>query len=311
MKPQDHTEEVPESEMIRAEIEQTRESMDQTLDELGEKIKPRHILDEFLGVLHLRPADIKQRANAVAHSAGNAAHAVGDAFSRHRMPALLIGSGIAWALYEWRRSNQAPTRRYAPEPPEHYVEDLSPSMASTMETSEEPTHTMKEKVKEKAAAAGQQLREKSRQLRDAATGQAKAIGEKAVHLKDQIQYQAKHGYEVSREKFVESTRAHPLSVGLGFLAIGVLAGLAVPLTRREDDCMGQAADRVKARVKAKGQELMERGKHVASAVAGAARQSAEKEGLMRSGTTAEGSPQGEPAFRPAGSQPSAAPLSQY
>ena len=73
-------------------------------------MKPRHLLDEVLGFLHLDEMDgekLKEKAGAAAHSAGNAAsraaQAVTGVVRQHPTPMLLIGAGVAWALYENRR----------------------------------------------------------------------------------------------------------------------------------------------------------------------------------------------------------------
>src|SRR5215204_4996501 len=40
-----------ETETIRSDIDTTRRRMDDTMDALGDRLQPRHLLDEFLGFL--------------------------------------------------------------------------------------------------------------------------------------------------------------------------------------------------------------------------------------------------------------------
>jgi hypothetical protein len=315
MKPQDYdhdddqTEPAPESEQIRAEIEQTRESMDQTLYEIGEKMKPRHMFDKVLGFLHLKKSNghaPRENGHHEAetdnpspnHLAGRAAQAVTGVVRDHPIPMLLISAGVAWAIYESRArsAESAPRRKSTPSQKggsstaweEYQNENLADEPTEFFETSHagaprecegEDTPSATEKIKDKVSAAGHQLQDKARQVRQRASESARAIGQKAVQVKDKIGRQAQRTYASGKEKFVETSQAHPLCVGLGFLAIGTLVGLALPPSRQEDQWVGQVADQVKDRAKSKGEDLMERGKHVALAAADAAKRSAAEEGL--------------------------------
>jgi Protein of unknown function (DUF3618) len=69
---------------------------------------------------------------------------------------------------------------------------------------------------------------------------------------------------------VGMAKENPLGLAIGAVAIGFLAGLAVPSTRVEDEKLGPVADQVKDKVKETGQEAVDRGKQVAQEVAGAA-----------------------------------------
>jgi hypothetical protein len=77
-------------------------------------------------------------------------------------------------------------------------------------------------------------------------------------------------------------KENPLGLAIGAVAIGFLAGLAVPSTRVEDEKLGSVADQVKDRVKETGQEALDRGKQVAQEVASTAadtaKQSAQEHG---------------------------------
>jgi ElaB/YqjD/DUF883 family membrane-anchored ribosome-binding protein len=53
---------------------------------------------------------------------------------------------------------------------------------------------------------------------------------------------------------------NPLGLAIGGVAIGFLAGMALPSTRMEDERMGAAADQAKQKAKEAGQEAVERGK---------------------------------------------------
>ena len=55
--------------------------------------------------------------------------------------------------------------------------------------------------------------------------------------------------DTAGEKYSQASNEYPLAVGLGFLALGALAGLIAPRTRREDEWMGQQSDQLKSGVR--------------------------------------------------------------
>jgi Protein of unknown function (DUF3618) len=81
---------------------------------------------------------------------------------------------------------------------------------------------------------------------------------------------------------VGMAKENPLGLAIGAVAIGFLAGLAVPSTRVEDEKLGPVADQVKEKVKETGQEAVDRGRQVAQEVASTAtdtaKQSAQQHG---------------------------------
>jgi hypothetical protein len=87
------------------------------------------------------------------------------------------------------------------------------------------------------------------------------------------------------------TKENPLGLAIGAVAVGFLAGLAVPSTRVEDEKLGPVADQVKEKVKETGQEAVDRGRQVAQDVAGTAadtaRSSAQDQGQQLAGSAKE------------------------
>jgi len=71
---------------------------------------------------------------------------------------------------------------------------------------------------------------------------------------------------------------NPLGLAIGGVAIGFLAGLAMPSTQAEDERIGPIADEVKSKAKEAGQEAVEHGKEVAQEAAQAATDTAKEAG---------------------------------
>lgn len=70
--------------------------------------------------------------------------------------------------------------------------------------------------------------------------------------------------------------SNPLGLAIGAVALGFLAGLAVPATKVEQERIGPLADELKDKAKTLGQEAMEHGRAVATDVAAAAKDAAQE-----------------------------------
>lgn len=86
---------------IEHEIEQTRSQMDQTIDELSERLNPRHLMD--MAYDYFRSSTPSVSRSDMARSAKQVSKTVGKTLlheiQEHPIPALLIGAGIAYALF--------------------------------------------------------------------------------------------------------------------------------------------------------------------------------------------------------------------
>jgi gas vesicle protein len=85
---------------------------------------------------------------------------------------------------------------------------------------------------------------------------------------------------------------NPLGLAIGAVAIGFVAGLAVPSTRAEDERLGPVADQVKDKAKETGQEALERGKQVAQQTAQSAKETAQQAGQEHAEQLKESAAQG-------------------
>ena len=85
---------------------------------------------------------------------------------------------------------------------------------------------------------------------------------------------------------------NPLGLAIGALAVGFVAGLAVPATRVEDERLGPVADQVKDQAKETGQEALERGKEVARQTAQSAKETAQQAGQEHAEELKESASQG-------------------
>jgi hypothetical protein len=80
---------------------------------------------------------------------------------------------------------------------------------------------------------------------------------------------------------------NPLGLAIGGIAVGFLAGLAMPVTRIEAEKVGPIADDVKSKAMEAGTEALEHGKEVARDTAQAAAETAKESGSEHMGELKE------------------------
>lgn len=294
---------------IEADIHRTRAQMDETLDALSERLQPRHLLDDLLDYFRSRRASGRgggagrQRAKRIASgaarqaksTAGQASRTVVHQVREHPMPSLLIGAGLAWWLYDSSRDEEDYEMYYVEEElDEGYLEPAYEGLGETPgpEQFALPSHyseqheggkaKLKSKAdawKHKASGTAGKAGDAMRRARARAARRGHALQDRAREKGAVWKEQARHTCERGVDKFKETSQDHPLSVGIGFLALGVLAGALLPSTEREDEWMGSQRDELLDRSRAAARDAVERGKHVAKTTAEAARAEAERQGL--------------------------------
>ncbi|HEX7860139.1 MAG TPA: DUF3618 domain-containing protein [Verrucomicrobiae bacterium] len=309
-----------DSEEIMASIAETRAQMDNTLDELSERLQPRHILDDVIdwfrshrsssgGSSGEKRQKIKRvagkAAGQVKEKASTAGRAAYSGLREHPIPALLIGAGISMLLVERRRHDnfeydgEYDTGNETASGVEYsmgYGDLTEGAEAGAPESYALPQH-YNEQGGSDSGGMGARLKEKGSQLKDKASHLKERAGERMQNLKQrtsektralreragergsQLKEKAYHGYASGREAFSRTSGEQPLAVGLGFLAVGLLAGMLLPSTRREDELVGPTRDRIVNRTKDAAEDAMQRGKQVAQRAVEVARQQAQEQGL--------------------------------
>lgn len=304
-----------EAEHLRSDIDVTRRRMDDTMDALGERLQPRHLVDELLGFFRGSNADGESRMSGlrekVSRSANTAVHAVVDTVRQNPLPALAIGASVAWLVYESRRKRSGaqfdedytggvyPELTYDPDlhydRPLDYPSGYSGSQGENAETGSSKLGEMKDTLKEKAAAAtgevkdklssvGQQAREKASAFRERAGEKLDAARARAAQFGSQVQEKARQ----AGRRAAETAERHPLEVGLACLAAGLLTGLALRTPERVNRIAGPAADRLRQRARTAGTEMIDKGKRVVGAATRAAKDEARSQGLTPEGLRDQG-----------------------
>ena len=67
----------------------------------------------------------------------------------------------------------------------------------------------------------------------------------------------RHGFEKSSDWFSSTLEENPLVLALGVLALGAIAGLSIPASRKEEETMGKVAEKAAETVLDKGTEVLQ------------------------------------------------------
>ena len=198
---------------IRAEIEQTREEMGGTLNELGDRLEPGHLMDQAKE--NVRDATIGR----VEETARGMSDMVMDTIKRNPVPAAMAGAGLA--LLWMNRSNGHDGIRSGEY--RAYGSDIRSS-----------------DVSQRGEGIGQKVGEVAGSVGDA-VGSVKGSAEGAVGTVAQGATEAvgEVGWRVDR--FMQ---ASPLAVGAIAVGAGVLAGTILPETPQEQQFLGDASRQV-------------------------------------------------------------------
>lgn len=284
---------------IRSDIDATRRRMDDTMDALGDRLQPKHLVDEVLGYFR-RENDqgedrLTQMREKISHSASTAMHSVVDTVKQNPMPALLIGAGVAWMIYANSRretpisadghyygyDREGDPLRYNPET--HYDRPLQyPSGYTANEFGLEETAkpgSLKDTIADKAAAAGDQIKDGLAHAGEAAREKASALRARAGEMAARAKAGTREAYDRTRQRVVTTADRHPLEVGLVALAAGLIAGLLLPTPNAVNRTVGPVADRLRDRTREAGSEMLQKGRRVADAAISAVKSEAEAQGL--------------------------------
>jgi hypothetical protein len=168
----------------------------------------------------------------------------------------------------------------------HTAKDAVAGAAQTARDSvSEAAHAARDTVSQAAQSAGEKVssvmdsaREKASGIAQGARETVESVEERAARLRERARLQVRD----AKIGFWQTLDQQPLVVGAAAIAIGLVAGLLVPSTRREDELMGERRDDLMQRAQERGREVLDKGKHVAQAAVQTVKAEAEQQGLSPS-----------------------------
>lgn len=294
----------PSSREIRREIERTRSQMDRNLDALEQKLTPTQLAMEAWGLFRGGSTAGASRLWRIA--------------KQHPGPAAVIGVGLAWLMTDASKSDDS-RRDYGPRYQGAYGysgrRGYSSNYAGTTGYTEgygsasdwegeehegrfsSALHGAKDSVSGAASTAKHAVGEAASTAKDAVVGAASSAKEAVVGAKERVvdatgaareraselswqaRERARYQARQAQMGFWQSMEERPLAIGVAALALGVVAGLMVPSTRKENELMGETRDRLMERAREVGEEALEKGKQVASVAVDTLKEEAERQDL--------------------------------
>jgi len=270
---------------IRSEIDRTRSDMDETFAALDAKLTPREIGLELW--------------NLVKGGSSTGAGKVWRVAREHPMPMAVVGLGLGWLMVESARKGDDYDGRERGDYTgwsgssyrQGYAGDYDADAGSgLLAAAKDKVHGVTGSVKDALSSAGDKVSDASDWTKEHASDLGHQVSEKASTLGHQVtdrasdlRRQAKSGVRRARVGFWQTMEENPLMVGAATLALGVIVGLALPSTDKEDELMGETRDNLLHEVKEAGQQALDKGKHVAEAVADKVKDEARNQGLTPDG----------------------------
>ena len=244
------------SKEIHQDIETTQSRIDSRLDQLGEALSLRKQLDgagewlkeKFSGSSDRTMGD--KALSAKSHVADNptasilalvsAATAIASKYLWNNEPDYSVGhsgDGTDTDLpIGGARPASSPSYAAGPRKPSATADDSS-------------------SWRESAVERGIRARNKASDLKGRARTAASRASEKLSETAESSMETAKRVTEKTKERFEAGKDNHPLAMGLGALATGLLAAVLMPGTRKEDELCGEQADKIKGKAADKADEI--------------------------------------------------------
>jgi ElaB/YqjD/DUF883 family membrane-anchored ribosome-binding protein len=238
-------------EQIRAEIEDTRAVMSQTINEIQERLSPEHLMgqakeavrDATIGKVESvvesvgeTISEVTEPARLMASRAGNAIKEVGttvaDKIWKNPIPVALIGLGVGMLVVR-NFSNGGTTTpgRSLPNRRSNYaLGDVGGVGQSQQNTGPSTLNQVK--------------------------GTATDLASRAKDSATDLAYRAKDSASAVGTRFSEVLRENPLAVGAVAVAAGTAIGLVLPSTRFESEYIGDTGEKIVDKVEDVAREAL-------------------------------------------------------
>lgn len=202
---------------IEGDIEHTRAELSETIDALQEKLRPANLVSDATD--RVKTAT-NEKVRDMAESAGETMQDMWEDTRQNPLPALMIGAGIAWMLYDRSGNGNGRASR-------NRREYSSRRYARAYEPYDRGSY-------DRGDAVGTENRWNE------ARSQAHEVGSWAREAGSEARYRARR----AQNGMERMLRQNPLLVGAAAMLVGAAVGASLPETERENELMGEARDSV-------------------------------------------------------------------
>jgi len=264
--------------IIEADIRETRERLGDTVEEIGERLNPRRLKAQIQR--DIRDATIgrvEDMAQRTAERRSSARGSMMDAVRENPIPATMAGIGLGWLMWSWwrRPTGDGSDRQYEDyryrggyRSSEYGPGDSQMSFGDYGDEDMDQSDGTLDRIRDRAEDVAGSVKSSASHLVD-------RTQQMAGQVADQTSQQARR----LEDQFFEN----PMVIGAATLALGLVAGLSLPATRKEAELVGGARDQlvdrmrgVASRTKDKVEQVAERAMEGAQT---AAKQAAHDTGL--------------------------------
>jgi ElaB/YqjD/DUF883 family membrane-anchored ribosome-binding protein len=264
---------------IKREIEKTRVEMSETLNEIQERLRPDHLIQQAkdtvteaaTGKVRNIMHSASETATRVADQTRYAGRSAADYVRMHPVQMALLAGGITWWLLrgrdrsdDWEGASEGWQGRRLDT--DFDTDAASDADRSLREKAGEYVSSARETVSEYASSA----RETAGEYADAARSTARRASQSVRDAASTASARTREAWQYTSSSVDDFVHDYPLAAGAVAVAVGAAIGLSVPGSRFEDRTLGERRDRAMEQARAKARELKEtvtqRAKHVATAV---------------------------------------------
>jgi len=274
-----------ETEHLKAQIEETRSQMGETIDAIQEKLSFQNISEQVKEQVSEQINSALETAKETVYDAtiGNLGKAgkfmqnVGKELSKteagrfarkNPFPLVLIGLGVGLLAYELSGKKKRSAYYYDERDHEGFRGGRSSSAVNTLKSAGGKIgDTASQAYESVSSATGTALHSVS----DAANTAYGSVTDAANNAYSSISDYAGTAYEKvgeygtqAREQYDYYIEENPLAVGAVALAVGAAVGLAIPSTRYEGDLMGEYSQQLLDKAQTAAGGLVDRVKEVAA-----------------------------------------------
>jgi ElaB/YqjD/DUF883 family membrane-anchored ribosome-binding protein len=241
------------SDQLKADIEDTRAEMGQTLNEIQERLSPEHLMgqvketvreatigkvEKVMEKVNDKISNVTEPAMEMMGRAGETLKETGTSITntvrRNPIPFALVGLGLGMLVVSRvRNADGRTTRSYEPG-------GTGYGMATPRYAGKGRQYGSSAEYAGTSRQYGYSNRGTLSQVRDTASELMHETTEKVSHLG----HQAKEGALRAGRGFQRLVSENPLAVGAAAVAVGAAVGLALPSTRIEQEYMGEASEKI-------------------------------------------------------------------
>lgn len=216
---------------IRADIEQTRERLGETVGALGAQLNPSHLTQRVKdSVRDATIGRVQTMANKTKERVADSGRGIANVIRENPLPAAMVAAGVGWMLLSNRGKRDAYIDSYMSEEP-NAAKRVVPGAVSVTEGIASKAQDLSQDVADKAKST-------AHDVADTVKTTAQDVADTVKTKAQDVAYQAKRATYRVEDKFEES----PIALGAFAAAIGLAVGLAVPSSRKESEVMGGARD---------------------------------------------------------------------